>query len=478
MRYHRENTIDHCERYLHRLSEDRKTLIRALTHVDSEQRRAHLIKQQALNKKAAISQLPNEILEEILLLAMTPLDKNIWSSPTLKTCHRWRHVAEHAPRIWSCLYIAGRTPFECIDLWMARSGEVPLHVHYNDSFELLRGTFMQVWRRMMGISCRFQSLSLELRESWWSVLPIDFRVDDLRELRISLPRDAHASDPTLCFFGPHVEASQLRKLNIVEWGKVHFFAQNFLERGLLIPSFVTGSLVELGIENHATPDAVCEFLSECRKIQTLSWDLRSYQTDALWMPAPTSIPTLERLRMAGDLAANFLLIADLSSLRHLFVHNTCNQAKVSEAISRFTRITHLRVDFDELDVRDVHSIYRSLPQLEHFSYPWREDTFKAILVLTEWKEVETRRIWHCPYMKKLHLDIGKAVASCVLRPDTVQYCLAQLMHIRARSGDAPLEVILDDSEATKQFADTGVQRAPLASFPNFPDFPYDFDITL
>jgi len=45
------------------------------------------------------------------------------------------------------------------------------------------------------------------------------------------------------------------------------------------------------------------------------------------------------------------------------------------------------------------------------------------------------------------------------------------VYVRARSGDAPLDVILDDSEATKQFAYIGVRRAPLASFPNFPDFP-------
>jgi len=238
-----------------------------------------------------------------------------------------------------------------------------------------------------------------------------------------------------------------------------------------MPSLVTDSLVELNIEEHADFHEVCEFLRECRKIQKLSWDLRSYQTAALRMPASTSIPTLERLRIAGDFAANFLLIADLPSLRHLFVHSMCNPIDVSEAISGFTQITHLRVDFDGFDVRGLRSIYTSLHHLEHFSHPWREDTFKTILVLTEWKEVETRRIWHCPHMKKLHLDIGKAVAWRVLRPDTVQYCLAQLMRIRARSGDAPLDVILDDSEVAKQFAYIGVQRAPLASFPNFPDFP-------
>ena len=69
-RSHRKDTIDHCERYLHRLSKDRNTLIRALTHVESEKSRAQLIKQRAVNKKAAISRLPNEILEEILLLSI------------------------------------------------------------------------------------------------------------------------------------------------------------------------------------------------------------------------------------------------------------------------------------------------------------------------------------------------------------------------------------------------------------------------
>ena len=478
-RSHREDTIDCCERYLHRLSEDRETLIRALTHVDSEKRRAHMIKQYALNKKAAISRLPNEILEEILLLSMTPLGRNIWSSPALKTCHRWRHVAEHAPRIWSCICFASGIPSECIDLWMARSAHVPLHVHCTDPLDRYGDNSLQVWQRMMEHSYRFQSLSLVLMGSWWMnhVLPINFRVDNLRELRISFPRYAHAFSP---IFGTHVKASQLQTLDIAEWvgftpiilpTSLRDQESLSLQNHLPMPSLVTGSLVELSIQYHATPDAVCEFLRECRKIQTLLWDLRSYQKNALWMFEPTSVPTLERLRIAGDLAADFLLIADLPSLRHLFVRNTCSPSDVSEAILKFTQITHLRVDVDGLDVRDLQTIYRSLPYLEHFSYPWREDTFEAILVLTGWKEVGARRIWHCPHMKQLHLNIGKAVASGVLQPDTVQYCLSQLVYVRARSGDAPLDVILDDSEATKQFAYIGVRRAHLASFPNFPDFP-------
>jgi len=69
-------------------------------------------------------------------------------------------------------------------------------------------------------------------------------------------------------------------------------------------------------------------------------------------------------------------------------------------------------------------------------------------------------------MKQLHLHVGDKIASGRLQPATVRSCLEQVMRIRARSEDAPLQVILDDSDGTKQFADIGVQLVPLASFPH------------
>jgi len=123
------------------------------------------------------------------------------------------------------------------------------------------------------------------------------------------------------------------------------------------------------------------------------------------------------------------------------------------------------VDFDRLDAPSVRSIYESLHHLEHLSYQWREDTFRAILVLTEWEEGETGRIWHSPRVKQLHLHVGGTIASHQLQPATVRSCLEQVMRVRARSVEAPLDVILDDSEETGQFGDIGVQRVPLASFP-------------
>jgi len=232
-----------------------------------------------------------------------------------------------------------------------------------------------------------------------------------------------------------------------------------------MPSRAASSLVMVMIADQAPPDAVCEFLRECQKIRTLLWDLQLYRVDT-WTPAPTSIPTLNDLWIAGDLAARFLPTADLPALRRLVVSKTCNQANVCKAILGFKTITHLRLDFHEPHTQDVRSIYQSLHHLEHLSYKWREATFEAILVLTEWEEGDTSRIWFCPQIKQLHLAIGDAITLGELQPATARSCLEKVMRVRARSVEAPLNVILDDSEVTKQFADLGVQRVPLTSFPD------------
>jgi len=455
----REYTIGYCDSYLYRLSRDRDTLRRALVHLESEERRAQLARRRAANKKAVINRLPDEVLGEILLLSMLPSGKEIWSSPEAKTCHHWRRVAGQTPRIWSCLHITGEIPFECIKLWMTRSAEVPLHVHFNTPPALSNYFFESAWQKIMQHSHRFQSLFLRLHGSWWinQVLPVTSRLNSLRELQISLGPSAHSPSGTLDIFEPRLTTCRLRTLMI----KTSFCLRNFF----MMPSPAATSLVELTLEEQVAPDTVCQFLRECREIRKLTWHLQFYKTNTAWAPAPISISTLEYLRVSGDLAAKFLLAATLPSLRRLIVSSTRDEVKVCTAILGFTQITHLDVDFGVLDAPSVCSIYKSLRHLEHLSYMWDEDTFEAILALTELEEKETGRIWHCPRMKQLHLAIGKAIASRGLEPGTVRSYLQRVMRVRARSIDAPLDVILDDSEETEQFGDIGVQRVPLASFP-------------
>jgi hypothetical protein len=117
-------------------------------------------------------------------------------------------------------------------------------------------------------------------------------------------------------------------------------------------------------------------------------------------------------------------------------------------------------------VQDIRSVYKSLHHLEYFSHPWRKETFEAILVLTEWSERPTDRVWHCPHMKQLHLDIGPAIAANRLSPDTVRSHLEDVIHVRAGSEDAPLEVTLDNSKETEQFFDLDVRRVSRIYLPS------------
>ena len=237
-----------------------------------------------------------------------------------------------------------------------------------------------------------------------------------------------------------------------------------------MPTFAASSLVELVIEEQAPLAMVWGFLGECKRIRKLWWRLEANLTNDPWMPPPASIPTLEGLSISGRPAANILLAADLPALRRLAVSGTRKQVSVSKAILKFTRITHLSIDFDELGVQDIRSVYKSLHHLEYFSYPWCEETFKAILVLTEGLERPADRVWHdgvwhCPHMKQLHLDIGPAIAANRLSPDTVRSHLEDVIRVRAGSEDAPLEVVLDNSKDTEQFFDLDVRRVSPIYFP-------------
>jgi hypothetical protein len=441
------------------LSRDLDILRRALVHLENEERRAQLARRRATNKMVAINRLPDDILGEILLLSMLPSGKGIWSSPEAKTCHHWRHVARQTPRIWSCVYITREIPFECIKLWMMRSAEAPLHIHFDALSVLSDHFFRAAWQMIMRHAHRFQSLFLELDGSWWinRVLPVTSRLNNLRELDIFLGEGADSTSGPLDIFEPHLTTCRLRTLEITS----SICLQNFF----MIPSPAATSLVELTLEGQVAPDTVCQFLRECREIRKLTWDHQASPTNMTWAPAPISISTLEYLWISGDLTAKFLSAANLPCLRRLFMSSECDQVEVCTAILGFTQITHLDVAFCVLDAPRIRSIYESLHHLEHLSYRWCEDTFEAILVLTEWEEEGAGRIWHCPRMKQLHLHVGDMIAWGDLQSATVRSCLEQVMRIRAKSEDAPLQVVLDDLDETKQFAELGVQRMPLASFP-------------
>jgi len=427
--------------------------------LENEERRVQLARRRAVNKKAAISRLPGEVLGDILLLSMTPLGQNVWSRPALKTCHHWRRVAEQDPRIWSYFCVMKPIPFECVDLWITRSAAVPVHVHIMPSILSPEHFFQLAWQKIIQHSKRFRSLGLRLFNAGWTsqVLPITCKVDNLRELHIIWSHDQIS--PRIDVFGPLLVTPQLRTLEF-EGVPSPPGVQNFST----MPTFAASdSLEELIIGHQAEPDMVCEFLRSCKKIRRLAWDLRRFG-NMPWTPAATCIPTLERLSISGDTAHGFLKTADLPGLRRLAILDTYDKARLCESVFAFPHITHLQLDFRTFDTQGVRSIYESLHHLEHLSCQWREGIFGAILVLAEWKGRERGRTWHCPHMKRLHLAVGQAIASRTLLPNTVQSCLHQVIRIRAV--EAPLEIILDDSRETAQFADLGVQRVPLASFPS------------
>jgi hypothetical protein len=244
---------------------------------------------------------------------------------------------ERTPQIWSSLYITEYTPIKCIDLWIARSASVPLHIRLF-TLSPCKSPFLLLWQGITRYSYRFKSLDLRLEGPTWTdhILPITFRVDNLHELRISWADEVHLISRTVDIFHSSIEIPQLRMLDIGT--SVH------QQDVVTMPTFAASSLVELVIEEQAPLAMVWSFLGECKRIRKLWWRLEDYRTNDPWMPPSASIPTLERLLISGRPAANALLAADLPALRWLDVSGTYNQVSVCKAILKFTQITHLSIE--------------------------------------------------------------------------------------------------------------------------------------
>src|ERR1700733_12685822 len=100
-------SVGYCEKHKYEISKAASLLALGSSFMESEMRRAEIARNRARNAAlpVPINSLPDEVLSQIFLLSVSPIDDPPWGAPFLATCHRWRKCALHCPRLWSVITI-------------------------------------------------------------------------------------------------------------------------------------------------------------------------------------------------------------------------------------------------------------------------------------------------------------------------------------------------------------------------------------
>jgi hypothetical protein len=131
-----------------------------------------------------ILSLPTEITIEVFrqCVQSTPKPRPSPSEAPLllgQICRQWREIALDAHDLWQCLQFPGDTaPAELLELWLSRSGNLPLNYSLSCSDPSRAGAMIET---MMPHSCQWQEVSfsslpreslsmLDLRRQSWPVL--------------------------------------------------------------------------------------------------------------------------------------------------------------------------------------------------------------------------------------------------------------------------------------------------------------------
>jgi hypothetical protein len=140
---------------------DRLTLFSSM--VNSEKERVEIARSRAWNAQQPIHELPDEVLCEIFLLSVSPINSCLWKAPFLTTCHHWRKCAVCCPQLWSIVSIVYRTELDELGVWLSRSASAPLHIRFcyiaNDgSSEKIMAHFTAAYEAVSNHSCRLHSI--------------------------------------------------------------------------------------------------------------------------------------------------------------------------------------------------------------------------------------------------------------------------------------------------------------------------------
>ncbi|KAF8310212.1 hypothetical protein DL93DRAFT_2230473 [Clavulina sp. PMI_390] len=332
-----------------------------------------------------IYRLPEEILSEITLLSMLPLDSSVWKSPVMAVSSWWRACAINTPRIWSCIVIAPVAhSSERFKIWLQRSGNgCPLHldVGHIEGFNTLQVSWLNgassPGERIRSI---YLSPSIVTETDDAFPFPLQFDCSNLHDLDINIPprNEEDHSSTTYRLFSLE-PPKNLRNLKLVSWG------DTLVE----LTGMGTSSLTSLILMKEISPSHLLGIIAGAPQLQWLECDLDTYVSPLPSYAVPIMLPAFHRLVLHGDdILADLLSVIDAPNLQQLSVEGAWASTRFPSILA-FAMACKELVHFyifhsaqETASARDIASLLHALPKLEYLDPEWCDSNLEGLLALS------------------------------------------------------------------------------------------------
>ncbi|KAF8315109.1 hypothetical protein DL93DRAFT_2197105, partial [Clavulina sp. PMI_390] len=337
--------------------------------------------------QSVILRLPFEILSDISLLAMLPLDFSIWKAPWLAVNSWWRACVIDTPRIWSCVEVRGGPHAkERLERWIGRSGTGPLHITVwnTEVFQALE----KLWARGdPNPGGRIHQLTIHHNDRSQPIpFPISFETPKLRRLNAMFSyvrrwQDGHS----FVLLSPN-STPQLETL------RVH--NKYFSPGAIKATGLSVSSLKSLTVQEELTAEDILDILKRAPNLEHLKWDI-SQPDDLEEEDFPRETPRLvlqsmQHLELSlGYAQPNFFRVTQVPNLQRLSLKGNWEPEEISSllaSVSECREITHLRILSDgdhEPSEDDVALLCRALRKLRYIDPGWRDGNMDALLALSD-----------------------------------------------------------------------------------------------
>jgi hypothetical protein len=421
-----------------------------LSFMESETRRVGLAKNRAKNSLLPVGRLPDEVLSEILLLSVVPIEYDLWASPILSTCHRWRQCAIRNPKIWSVISIDYCTELDELELWLSRSASCPLHIQFfyeqDVPPEEIMRHFTAAYEVTSNRHCRVRSLHIEGITSLETLLPLKSLGTSLRELVLASASDKETSNV-------------LPVLEELASSHIHSLTINNLppcRNAVRIDDINPSNLTSLTLNQAVTVQSVCKILPRCQSLVYLKWSYAEAGelnvVDSLqWMTEPFLLRNLKSLFISGSMSIPLLQMADMPELGELSVTSPMRpMGEIVHHLIRWERLEALELlSLDAVESQHFTTIFETLNRLEWFKCDaWTVSSLCGLYILINHSKqrVGGARRFHCPHLR--NLIIGFAYSSLQSDEDdwllrgALQTHILPLTHARGPDYEQPLTVWL------------------------------------
>jgi hypothetical protein len=371
--------------------------------MESEIRRAEIATNRARNAALPINRLPEEVLSDIFLLSVSPINDHLWTSPFLAACHRWRKYAVRCPRLWSVITIYHDTALDELTLWLSWSASVPLHIQFLCQSDVSRETIMTHFTAAYEIISshgrRIRSLHVTGIPSIATLLPLEFPTDTFRQFCLKWDAADQPASPLPvmgCDVSRNVQSLDLRGSKMCR-NAVHLCDLQFC------------SLTNLTLNQAVTVDSVCKVLPSCSSLVDLRWLYVDEGASREWAMESFSLPTLNGLCISGSISVPFIESCDMPELVSLSITEPLRP--MEDVVRHLIRLTTIR-EIELYSVsgareEDFVSIFRNMPELGYFSCnTWTPSNLCSLRILNKYaRDCKDGAIeLNCPRLDTLVID--------------------------------------------------------------------------